>query len=446
MQQPIDSLAPELEPALGPELGPGRSGASLARSPGDRHVGTTRLERLVFLVGGSLIGLNILVDSLVVGRPGAVRSDHVLAAVVPLAILVAITLLYPRMRPGLRASAALLFGLLALVWGGVAAAVTVQEGLTAGRASGLVLILVGVALISIAVHVLWRARGHDRRRYLRAVLYALVGLLALYWIVLPLGLAAYATHRPRVWAAAVEEMPDYEEVVLNTDDGLALRAWYIPSTNGAAVITLPRETSVPHAVMLARHGYGVLMVDMRGYGDSEGDPNAFGWGSGPDVDAAVAYLASRAEVDEGRIGGLGLSVGGEQMIEAAASNDALKAVVSEGAGERSVAESLIRGPRGWFAMPSMAVQTLAVAVLSGDAPPRSLGDLAGEVSPGAVFFIHAEHGGGGEELNLDYFQAAGEPKDLWRVEGSDHLGGLKTRPQEYERRVIGFFDTWLLGR
>ena len=367
------------------------------------------------------MGLNVLVDSSPAGAALAVSAP-------PASCL-----------PGA-------FGALALVWGGLAGAATVQEGPSVGLMTGLLLIPAGIALVALGGQLLWRSRKHDRLRYLRPVLYLIAGLLVAYWVVLPLGIAAYATHRPRVWVAATEEMPDYREVTLTTRDGLELRAWYIPSENGAAVVTFPRETTVPHAVMLAEAGYGVLMVDMRGYGDSEGDPNAFGWGSSEDIDAAVAYLGSRPEIEPGRIGGLGLSVGGEQMIEAAAANDALAAVISEGAGERSVAESLIRGPKGWLAVPAMAVQTAAVAVLSGDVPPASLGDLAADISPRPVFFIHAENGGGGEELNPDYFQAAGEPKELWQVEDSGHISGITAQPEEYEQRVIGFFDRWLLGR
>ncbi len=112
--------------------------------------------------------------------------------------------------------------------------------------------------------------------------------------------------------------------------------------------------------MLVRHGYGVLALDMRGYEASEGDPNAFGWGSAADVDAAVAWLARRPEVRRGAIGGLGLSVGGEVMIEAAARNPRLRAVVSDGAGERSVRETLVRGPRAIAAVPSQAVLTAAL--------------------------------------------------------------------------------------
>lgn len=45
-----------------------------------------------------------------------------------------------------------------------------------------------------------------------------------------------------------------------------------------------------------------------------------------------------------------------------------------------------------------------------------------------------------EELNPTFYAAAGQPKTLWQVPGSSHTGGIKARPKEYERRVIGFFD------
>ena len=70
--------------------------------------------------------------------------------------------------------------------------------------------------------------------------------------------------------------------------------------------------------MLARHGYGVLLFDRRGQGESGGDPHAFGWEGEKDVKAAVAFLQRRPDVDPERIGGLGLSVSGEMMLHAAA--------------------------------------------------------------------------------------------------------------------------------
>jgi alpha/beta superfamily hydrolase len=51
--------------------------------------------------------------------------------------------------------------------------------------------------------------------------------------------------------------------------------------------------------MLVRHGCGVLLFDRRGEGESEGDPNAFGWGAPVDMNAAVAFLQGRPDVDGG---------------------------------------------------------------------------------------------------------------------------------------------------
>ncbi len=66
--------------------------------------------------------------------------------------------------------------------------------------------------------------------------------------------------------------------------------------------------------MLVRHGYGVLLVDARGYDGSDGDPNLFGWSGAKDIDAAVAWLQRRPDVKGGRIGGIGFSVGGEVLL------------------------------------------------------------------------------------------------------------------------------------
>ena len=193
---------------------------------------------------------------------------------------------------------------------------------------------------------------------------------------MPIAISILATHRPRQAVVAVDLGRPHERVTIRTQDGVDLAAWYVPSRNGAAVVSYPtRQGALPEARMLVRHGYGVLLVDARGYDGSDGDPNVLGWGGEPDIDAAVAWLRRRPDVRGARIGGIGFSVGGEMMLQAAASNPALRAIVSEGAGVRSVREDLIRGPKGWLALPESALQTAAVALMSGTAPPPSLESL-----------------------------------------------------------------------
>jgi predicted alpha/beta hydrolase len=90
----------------------------------------------------------------------------------------------------------------------------------------------------------------------------------------------------------------YEPVSFAASDGLRLSGWYRPSQNGAAVVLVhggggDRTGAESHAELLARHGYGVLLYDARGRGESEGSPNAFGWGWDEDVAGALAFLRER---------------------------------------------------------------------------------------------------------------------------------------------------------
>jgi uncharacterized protein len=226
----------------------------------------------------------------------------------------------------------------------------------------------------------------------------------------------------------------HEDVAFTTSDGLELRGWYVPSRNGAAVVAFPgRKGPQRQARMLVRHGYGVLLFDRRGEGASDGDPNAFGWAMDRDLKAAAAFLQRRPDVEPDRIGGIGLSVGGEMLVQTAAESTAFKAVVSEGAGARSVRENLEK-PRTLGRLSELGVSfvlTAGTAIFSNHAPPPNLKHLSAHITPRSVFFIYALHGTGGEEkeLNPKYYAAAGEPKQIWEIPEASHTGGITARPR-----------------
>ena len=373
--------------------------------------GAARLDVLLFSGAAAVVALHALVDAFVAPEPGTGPRDHLLRGLASLVLLALAALAYPRLAAGGRAALAAVLGVLSLEGAGLAIADARAVGARGEDWTGFLLGPVGLVLLTLAVVLLWRSRKPGRFRYLRRGAIALMTVVVAYMLVAPVAIGILATHRPRAAVEPADLGQAYEEVTLRTSDGLSLAAWYVRSRNGAAVISYPtRQGKLAQARMLVRHGYGVLLVDARGYDGSDGDPNLFGWSGAKDIDAAVAWLQRRPDVKGGRIGGIGFSVGGEMLLQAAASNTGLRAVVSEGAGARSVREDLLRGPQGWLALPGAALQTAAVAVMSGTAPPPSLTDLVPRIAPRSTFLIYAGRGAGGEELQPHYYEALRQPK------------------------------------
>jgi hypothetical protein len=137
------------------------------------------------------------------------------------------------------------------------------------------------------------------------------------------------------------------------------------------------------------------------------------------------------------------------LIHAAAESTAFKAIVSEGASGQSVRDTLANhGALGSLTeLPAMLSVTTATAVFSNDLPPQSLKSDAARIAPRSLFLIYGEKGQSGSEKkpNLGFYEAAGNPKEIWEVPDAQHVAGLETRPEEYERRVIAFLDGALLG-
>jgi MYXO-CTERM domain-containing protein len=408
-------------------------------------------ESQLFALALAVIAVHVVDDNYVQPPPGTSAGDHLVSGLVPLALLGLAAWAYPRLRGLWRGALALTLGVL-----GIAAAIeavhyTNTVGASGDDFTGLLCIPAGLLLLGLGAATLWRTRRTDGNRvwrYVRRLLLGVAAIVAVSVVLLPIGLAYVTTHVGRAVVPENELGVAYENVSFRTSDGLKLVGWYIPSKNGAAVIAFPgRKGSQPKARMLAHHGYGVLLFDRRGEGKSEGEPNSWGWGGTKDVKAAVGYLQRRPDVEPGRIGGLGLSVGGEMMLDAASDTKSLAAVVSEGAGARMFTEEMDQDlPLREKAPNAVAawIKQASLAVFSNQLPPTNLKELVPKIAPRAMFLIAAPNAPTGEDLNRGYYQAAGQPKILWEIPESKHVGGLEARPREYERRVVAFFDGALL--
>jgi uncharacterized protein len=411
---------------------------------------TPALETRVVRIALAVNALAVADDAFVHREPGTVVSDHLASGLIPIAIALLLATAYPRMRRGLRALTSLACGALGIVAGTVEGLRHVWVAQLAGDdLTALLCVAAGVALVTVGATVLWQSRRLDEpplRRYCRRTLVGFAAVVGVYLVVLPLAFALVANHKARSAVSRADLGRTTQRVRLTTRDGLSLAAWYVPSHNRAAVIVFPgHEGPVPHARMLVRHGYGVLMLDRRGEGASDGDYNARGWGGESDLEAAIDFLARAEGVDSQRIGGLGLSVGGELLLQTAARDRRLRAVVSEGAGRQSLNDQMQIPdvPKALRWLSPMTVETGAGVVLANRWPPAGLAGVVPRIAPRPVLLISGGNGNADEELNAVYRAAGGPTVTQWEIPQASHTGGLAAEPHEYERRVVGFFDAAL---
>jgi uncharacterized protein len=111
------------------------------------------------------------------------------------------------------------------------------------------------------------------------------------------------------------------EVTLQTADGLALSSWFLPPPNGAPTIAYFHGNGgniayrADRLMRFARAGYGMLLVEYRGYGGNPGSPSEAGFNA--DADAAYEFLRRQGIAGE-RLVLYGESLGSAVAVRLAA--------------------------------------------------------------------------------------------------------------------------------
>jgi fermentation-respiration switch protein FrsA (DUF1100 family) len=124
-------------------------------------------------------------------------------------------------------------------------------------------------------------------------------------------------------------LKDYEELVIPTEDGEKLSAFYIrgPFTSRNSDVTVlmfhGNAGNIGHRLPIARTltnliGCNVFMLEYRGYGTSTGEPDEAGLNI--DAQTALSYLRRRAETRDHRFIVYGQSLGGAVSIKLVSKN------------------------------------------------------------------------------------------------------------------------------
>ena len=291
----------------------------------------------------------------------------------------------------------------------------------------------------------------DRKRWKRLGLLYVVGAL----VVLSVLAIAFGTvklnevlHPPRKVSSGTllaRWKIQYQSVDLLTEDGVRLSAWYTPAKNGAVILLAhPYKDHRPEWVyeMLVRKGYGVLAWDARAHGTSGGDTSTMGYLEVLDVKAALNYVLALPGVEH--IGGWGGSMGGATMIRATSQFPQIEALFVD-----SSFASL--NDEFGFLMPYPILVPLAKSLMKMETGVNiddvDLTNDIAKISPRPVLLAQGTADTTAPPDSAQkLFNAAGKPRFLWTEEGVPHLGLYFNNPRHYQRRLVDFFDQWLLKK
>lgn len=263
-------------------------------------------------------------------------------------------------------------------------------------------------------------------------------LLVLFVLLRPL-VAAWAYTRPQRQPPdsrpPIDQRDGYETVNLSNGASPGRMAWYRPSRNGAAVILLhdhggSSRDVLPQAEALAEAGYGLLLGDLRGHGQSES--GRFDRAAAVEDAVAAAAWLQRHDEPPSRVGILGVGLGGTLALQAAsrtkhlhvvAAADPLPATIDDLPPPGGVLDLLWRYPQEYLFL--SAVDRFAGAAHL-PANTRALARLAGR-----PVWLGCANRGPQQRRARHLFDAARRPKTL------DEYPQLA--PAAYADRLLAFF-------
>ena len=241
----------------------------------------------------------------------------------------------------------------------------------------------------------------------------------------------------------------YEDVTVRTSDNLLLEGWLVPPKNGALIIMqhgykFHRGGFIEEIGMFARAGYGVLATTVRAHENNPGEQITFGVEEMKDLHAWVLFARALPDVDPAKIGMLGDSMGGSMVIQYAAANETIRAVIAHSAFS-SLQDTIATSVRHFTGLPAFPfapmIQFWAEMELGIDATYVDAKRWIGDISPRPVLIINSlDDEVISPESGMLLFEAAGEPKELWQENGVGHADFDGAFTQEYERRVLSFFN------
>ncbi len=244
-----------------------------------------------------------------------------------------------------------------------------------------------------------------------------------------------------------------EDIVIETFDELKLKCWLVRQKRKArgTIIYLHgvgdcKIAGVDFARYLYSKGFNIFLYDSRQHGESEGYYCTYGFYEKHDVSSVITYLQSRKDFRTGKIGLFGTSMGGAVAIQAAAIDNRISAVVSEGSYTAlrvvfvDYQKRIIKLP--WHFLRNVAlVQSQRLANFKARLV-SPIEDIRRLNVP--IFIVHGKNDTFiKSEYSKMLFDAANEPKKLMVIPGAGHNDVWETGGTVYKNALNSFFKKYL---
>jgi fermentation-respiration switch protein FrsA (DUF1100 family) len=293
-----------------------------------------------------------------------------------------------------------------------------------------------------------------RKIALRATLGVVVFALAAVGVVGWIGSerALHPSYYHYDWSLA--SYPDLhpQAIEVNSSTGVKLEGRFFPGSDHALIILASgygdtQDQMIPIAEFLHNAGFNTLTYNMRARTPSGGEFVTLGQLEQQDLISVVNAAAKRSDVDPGRIGVLGISMGASAAVLAAARDQQIRAVVDD-CGFSDAPGVITSSFEHFIHLPPMPFAPVTIWIASARAGIDVNGirpmDVIGRISPRPILIIH---GLADKVIPVDHskrnFAAAGEPKELWLVPGAGHGQSHTVQRAAYEKKVIAFFQAAL---
>lgn len=284
-------------------------------------------------------------------------------------------------------------------------------------------------------------------------------------VVLALGLLVlglWTLRAARTWHGVIEDfLPAAHTVAPPTSASLAkgaavsfgprgdLRGWYTPGTNRSAVLFChgtqgDRLSLEPEAALLASEGFGTLLFDFPGQGESAGRIEWAG-AERAAIRAAVDFLVGRPDVDPARVGAFGFSFGAAVLLGAGADDPRIHAVVSAASFDDAV--GLTWRQAGGFRLLLGPVALVALRSTGFDATDHRPLDAVASIAPRPLLLVHGTNDGVVPiQMAWSLHAAAREPKRIVVIDGAGHGNYMAADGATYTTALRTFFSEHLIGK